>query len=347
MSNRNEGPVHSRFVFRLILGGFLLAGLGGGYFAWREGRGRAGDAGGGSVPLVRFCTNPGATTPQLPVWAAVQADAAGAMFRLHIETWREPGHLQASLLAGEGDIWLGHTEGFARARAQGAPVVLVAVTGWRKMSVVSFDPAVRSPRDLLDRSLPYAPKGSPAVPLLRSLLGAEADRVRFEPQENRQIAILLGQRKIQSALLPEPLVTTLLDTVPDLRLAFMVEEAYAERNRGLARLPWAGLAVHERILREHPERVAALVAGMREAVGRLNADLDAAATVLPAEFAETVAPAAVRSSLERDLILVEEAASVRDELRAYYELACPETFAAGSVWFEQGFLWESGVVSRP
>jgi hypothetical protein len=59
-----------------------------------------------------------------------------------------------------------------------------------------------------------------------------------------------------------------------------------------------------------------------------------------------VAPAAVRSSLERDLIQVEEAGRVRDELRAYYELACPETFAAGSDWFDQGFLWESGADAR-
>lgn len=341
VSNRNE---HSRFGFRLILGGFLLAGLAGGYVAWRESRDSAGawEAGSDAAPGVRFSTHPGATTPQLPIWAAVRADTAGRTFRLEVETWRQPGHLQTALQAGAGDFWLGHTEGFARARAQGAPVVLLAVTGWRKMSVVSFDPDLRSPRDLPGRSLPYAPKGSPAVPLLRNLLGSQADQVRFEPQENRQIAILLSQGKIQSALIPEPLVSTLLDSLPDLRLAFMVEEAYAERNRGQARIPWAGLAVHERVLREHPERVAALVAEMRRAVGRLNADLDAAVAVLPEAFAGTVAPAAVRSSLERDLILVEEAAAVRDELRAYFELACPETFAAGSAWFEQGFLWESG-----
>jgi len=295
---------------------------------------------GSAAPEARFCTNPGATTPQLPIWAAVQDDTAGATFRLRTETWRQPTQLQAALLAGEGDFWLGHTEGFARARALGAPVVLVAVTGWRKMSVVSFDAAVVTPADLLDRTLPYAPKGSPAVPLLRSLLGAEAERVAFEPLDGKQIAMLLAQHKIDSALLPEPLVSTMLAKLPDLHLSFLLEDAYASRNQGRARIPWAGLAVNERLLQVYPERVAALVAAMHTAAGRLNVDLDAAVKVLPPEFADTVSPAAVRASLDRDLILVEDAAVVRDELRTYLELAAPEAFAEGGAWFDQGFLWD-------
>jgi len=336
-------------MFRLILAVFLLAAVVGGILAFRESRdlARPGTTGNTSVPEVRFCTNPGATTPQLPIWAAVQADTAGTTFRLRTEIWRQPAQLQAALLAGEGDLWLGHTEGFARARAHGAPVVLVAVTGWRKMSVVSFDPAVHGPADFLDRALPYAPKGSPAVPLLRSLLGVDADRVRFEPQENKQIAMLLTQHQIQSALLPEPLVSVMLGKLPDLRVAFLVEEAYAARNQGRARIPWAGLAVHERIVREYPERVAALVVAMRAAVAGLNADLDAAVTVLPAAFADTVAPEVVRASLARDLILVEDAASARDELRTYLEFAAPEAFAEDANWFDDGFLWTGKSLGNP
>jgi NitT/TauT family transport system substrate-binding protein len=209
------------------------------------------------------------------------------------------------------------------------------------MSVVSFDTTVSSPRDLLDSSLPYAPKGSPAVPLLRSLLGGAADRVEFEPYAPKQLALLLTQHRVRSALLPEPLVSTVLGKIPDLRLAFAVEDAYAERNRGRARVPWAGLAVHERIVREHPARLRALVAGMRRAAEELQANPDEASSVLPPEFADAVASDVFRASLARDRILVEDAASVRDEIRAYLELAAPDVFTSDSSWFQGDFLWSS------
>ncbi|MDD9301390.1 MAG: hypothetical protein HUK40_03205 [Desulfobacter sp.] len=34
-------------------------------------------------------------------------------------------------------MWLGHTQGFARAAARGAPVKLMLTTGWRKFYLVS------------------------------------------------------------------------------------------------------------------------------------------------------------------------------------------------------------------
>ena len=331
----------SRHISRVVLGLLLAAALAGGILAWRESRPKvARDRGDSStVPELRFCTNPGATTPQLPIWSAVRADAAGKTVRLKIETWRQPVQLQTALLAGEGDLWLGHIDGIARARAAGAPVVLLAVTGWRKMSVVSYDAKVSTPRDLLGRALPYAPKGSPAVALLRSLLGADADRVLFEPRAPKQLALLLTQRQVDSALLPEPLVSTLLGKLPDLRLAFDLEDAYGAHRQGPARIPWAGLAAHERVLREHPERLAALIAAMKEAATRLCADLDAAPTCLPKEFAAAVPRAALRASLDRDLILVKSADEVRDEIRAYLELAIPDAFTGQASWFDHGFLW--------
>jgi NitT/TauT family transport system substrate-binding protein len=220
-------------------------------------------------------------------------------------------------------------------------VVLLAVTGWRKMSVVSFDDTISSPQDFLDTTLPYAPKGSPAVPLFRSLLGKKAGRVEFEPYAPKQLALLLTQHKLRSALLPEPLVSTVLGKIPGLKLAFSLEDAYAERNHGRARIPWAGLAAHERIVREYPDRLRALFAGMRRAAEELQGHPDEAAAVLPPEFADAVASDVFRASLARDRILVEEAAAVQDEVRAYLELTAPDIFASDSSWFGRDFLWSS------
>jgi NitT/TauT family transport system substrate-binding protein len=331
----------SRLLPRIILVLFAVAALVGAILATREtgGASESIGPGGTEAPTLDFCTNPAATTPQLPIWAAVQGDAAGETFRLRIDEWRQPAQLQTALLAGKGDLWLGHIDGFARARAHGAPIVLLAVTGWRKMSVVSFDPAIGKPEDLLGKELPYAPKGSPAVPLLRSLLGREADSVRFEPQAPKQLALLLAQRKVDVALLPEPLVSSVLLKVPDLKLAFALEDAYAVRNQGRARIPWAGIAVHERIAMQYPERLRVLLDRMGEAAASLQAAPDRAGDVLPEAFADAVASEVFEASLRRDVILVEPAAAVRDELAAYLRLAAPELFAEDGSWFDQGFLW--------
>ena len=336
----------SRLSSRTILALFLVAALAGAFFAWRE-RPAVPASRRNGVPELRFHTNPEATTPQLALWAAVQQDHEGETVRLRTEIWRQPTQLQTALLAGKGDLWLGHIDGIARARARGAPVVLLAVTGWRKMSVVSYDASIVSPPDLLDRSLPYAPKGSPAVPLLRSLLGADAGRLRLEPHDPKQLALLLARRQAECALVPEPLASTLLGRLPDLRLAFALEDAYGDHGRGPRRIPWAGLAVHERVLAQHPERLGALLAAMRRATVRLNADLDAAPACLPKEFADAVPPAALRASLERDLILVEAAGDVRDEIRAYLALAAPDILAESAAWFENGFLWTPPAVPAP
>jgi NitT/TauT family transport system substrate-binding protein len=277
---------------------------------------------------VEVYTHAGATTPQIPLWGAFGGECAGR-FAPRTTLWKTAAHLQSVLLAGEGDLWVGHVDGFARARARGAPVVLLAVTGWRKFALVSADPAVSGFADFAGGVLPYAPTGCPSVPVLHAILGSAADRIEFRPYEPRQLALALIEGRERSALLPEPLVTVLLGRVDGLVVVTNVEDEYARISGGRARMPIAGIAVHEAFLRRHPDAVGALAAGILGAAARLADHPDAAPAVLPDAFAEVVDRGVVRASLMRDIILAEPAARVRPEIERYLRIVVPELDRTG------------------
>lgn len=293
--------------------------------------------------VLKFYTNPGATVPQIPFWQALHSGRFPG-FNIESHLWKTPDQLQSFLLAGTGDIWLGHIEGFARARARGGPVVLVAVTGWRKMSILTRDPAVHSVDDLWGKPLPFAPFGSPAVPALTALTPDGAQPPVFQPNEPRQLAARLAAGEISTVLLPEPLVTLVLRKNPDLRVLACLEDLHARRHGGPARLPWAGIAVHEQILREHPDFVTDLVSAMKEAAAGLRDNPRLAASALPGEFSEFIPADVVAASLERDIILVESACDVVPELREFLGLVTPELRnEKGEIpILESAFIWIPG-----
>ncbi|NLF19536.1 MAG: hypothetical protein GX595_20090 [Lentisphaerae bacterium] len=324
---------------RLTLALLAVAVLAGGLLTWRAARsGPAGVTPTGAAPPLRLYVNPGTTTPQIPLWAAVRAGRLESVFAVQSQLWKTTDHLQGLLLAGAGDAWIGHIDGFARARQRGAPVVLLAVTGWRKFALVSTDPAITGLDDFRQRSLPYAPFGSPAVDIVRAILPETAAAITFDPHEPRQLALKVLQGKAHSALLPEPLVTTMLQQVPALRVVVQLEDEYARRRGGAARLPIAGLAVHARLVQADPERVEALLQAVLAAGAEMAADPEHAAEVLPPEFAEFVPREVVRQSLARDVILAHAARDVAAEIESYLRIVTPELFADGA-GLDPAFLW--------
>ena len=327
---------------RIVLFVLILAMAAGGVFSLLESRGdRSGEGAAGTSLRAVLYTNPGATTPQIPLWAAFREGGLETVFDLDVKEWRSAGQLQSLLLAGKGDIWVGHVDGFARARHLGAPVVLVAVTGWRKMSIVSTDPAVSGVDSFLGGVLPFAPVGSPAVTILEALLGDRGGEIRFDPHEPKQLALKMVRGDAESALLPEPLVTVLLGKIKSLRVVCNLEDLYATLSGGKARMPLAGIAVHERLTTAEPERVSALLSMMKTAAAQLERTPEKAPEMLPEAYAEFVPRDVVRASLARDLILVEGAWEVREEVVRYLSVVAPELgLEAGmTAEFEDAFFW--------
>ncbi|MDR1934219.1 MAG: hypothetical protein LBS49_01260 [Candidatus Accumulibacter sp.] len=279
-----------------------------------------------------------ATTPQIPLWSAIRSGWS-AEYALEVEYWKTLDDLRGVMLAGKGDLWVGHLEGFAQAARRGAPVTLLAVTGWKKFYFVAAagDAAAQSlsldldslAQALRDRGEPLAvaPQDSPAIAILEDMgrRGGPAFAVAAMPPQQLMLEMLRGSRRF--ALLPEPLVSALLAKAPGLRVAASLEEEFARRFGGPGTLPLAGIAVRTGFAEENPELVRELVSAMQAAAARLAANPEAAAGVLPERVREAIGQDVLMNSLSRDLIHVLPAASARNEILSFLRIVLPESYA--------------------
>ncbi|WP_300668615.1 ABC transporter substrate-binding protein [Desulfoluna sp.] len=275
------------------------------------------------LPTLTFYTSGLATTPQLPLWYAARKGNLLSHCNLEVKVWKTIDDLRGNVLAGKGDLWLGQTHGFVQAARRGAPVKLLAVTAWRKFYLVSTDETRLHFADYQGETLSYAPTGSPAVPILQSIL--KSDRpIRFKPGQGRQLAMLLMKGKITAALVPEPMVSILTMKVPGLKVGENVETLYGNVRQSKPRMPIAGLAIHTKLLTQHPGLAEAILDELKKAGEALAQHPEDGAAVLPEAFTRFVTPELVTASLKRDAILVERAREVQSELKAYLDVILPD-----------------------
>lgn len=302
----------------LLLLLLLLFTGGGGYLAWH---GTSADelvfGTRPDLPTLTFYTTGLATTPQLPFWSAVRNGKLLEFCNLRVRTWKSTDDLRGLLLAGKGDLWLGHIEGFYQARNAGAPVQILTVSGWKKFYLLSRDPAIDKLADLNGRDLPYAPVGSPAVPILKAVATAAEKDIRYQPFEPKQLAMVLLRGDVDTVLAPEPLVTVLLAKVDGLRIVTSIEELYGRRTASPGRLPLAGLAINRHTAEKRPDVASKLVEELLAASRRLEIDPEEGINARPETFARIVPRATVRQSLSRDLLLTKPAYTIPAEIRAY------------------------------
>lgn len=279
-------------------------------------------------PHLIFAANPSATSPQLP-WLAAQADGSlGAIITTERQDWQNQQQLLSSLLAGKGDIWLGHCEGFARARNAGAPIRILAISGWRKWAIIargkgqSLPELLRSDQPFM---LPAAPPASPGEMLLEHLLAVDGIVLRAEPNEPRQLMLKLLGGRVDMALLPEPMLSAMLAKDPSLSIVTSIEELYSKRHGGKQRVPWAGFAIHENLIRSQPDLPAKLVAVLTTAATRLaSSSHEQIAAVWPDELCEHVPRDMLLTALPRELILVERACDVEEEIKSFLAIVNPD-----------------------
>jgi NitT/TauT family transport system substrate-binding protein len=331
------GPFPRRVLLVLLVAGFLaVPGV------WHLLRGAAdsplvfGDD--PNLPTLTLFTSAMATTPQLAFWAAVQAGDIQKLCNLRVMIWKNLDDLRGVLLAGKGDLWLGHTEGFAQAHAANAPVRLLYISAWRKFYLVSTDPSVTSFADMRGRKLAYAPVGSSAVPILKGLL--EGVDIDFTPHEPQQLAMMMISGRSDTALVPEPLVSGLLHAMPDLRVVESVEDLYGRRSRHPARMPIVGMAVNADTLEQHPEIVQGIVSAVLRHSPRVRDEPGIGIAALPEPFGAFTSKELVHASLERDIILDLPASEVRDEIKTYLDFVMP-----GRRFDLDGLIWNSPIAT--
>ncbi|MUM77747.1 hypothetical protein GKC30_08880 [Pseudodesulfovibrio sp. F-1] len=295
----------------------------------------------GGRTILAVHTSGQATTPQMPLWLALAKGELG--FEPDIRYWKNLDDLRGSLLAGQGDIWVGHIDGFAQAALRGAPVRLVCVTGWKKFffltsraDIASFEDILRLPAHT---EIASAPPHSPAVAVLRALEGAGLPRFNYAQHEAGQLSLKAMRGDADLLLLPEPLVTALLAKMPELRVVASVEEEYGRLTGGEPLLPIAGIAVNTATLARHPGLDRLLEEALRRQEPALLINPEEGLAALPAEFDQFIDPEIVRASLARDVIRVRSAAESEAMIRDYLGMVFPESVGPdGVIALPEGFF---------
>lgn len=285
-----------------------------------------------AAPLVIY-TASAATTAQAPLWGAM-ADGWGRDVGLDVRFWKDLDDLRGVILAGKGDVWVGHLDGFAQAARRGAPITLIAVTAWaEKFQFLTLDAEATSPAALSERmaalgeTLAVTPQGSPALAILDAARAEGGPAFRTLPMPPQQIGLGLGRGTIRHLMVPDPLAAALIAKFPALRRA----GSLADLNPGWAgRLPMAGVAVRSALIAEKPGLIADLTARMSSWSERNRNDAAAIVAALPQSTRDEIGVVPLTASLRFDPLRTRDAASARDDIvRALAILDGPYPLATG------------------
>jgi len=143
-----------------------------------------------SLPTLDIYTSGGATTPQLALFAAIREGDFRNLFNFRIHLWKNPDDLLTNVMAGKGDIWIGHTDGFAMARMNGAPVQMIVFTSFHKFYIISSAKISRW-EELAGSRAAYAPPGSPAFALMQRVIKTASVNLILEPYQGRELELLM------------------------------------------------------------------------------------------------------------------------------------------------------------
>ncbi|MDR2442299.1 MAG: hypothetical protein LBE31_02110 [Deltaproteobacteria bacterium] len=295
-----------------------------------------------------------ATTAQLPLLEAFKAGWPGDGRQIKLEYWKNLDDLRSLVLAGKGDIWVGHLEGLARAASRGAPVSLVAVTVWRKFYFVSKplpltagapDRFPESTSELLDfilannEAIGSAPQNSPGGSLLKKLGGPNLVIEALPPQ---QLILDLVQGRRRVGLLPEPMATVAAERDPSIKIIGSLEEQYAQRLGGPSEIPQAGVAVNLNLAQNESELVGQLVKLIEEGAQKAaSLSPQEAALLLPPETLKAIGENVVAMSLTREPIIARSAESSRDEIEAFLKIAAPDIYEPGNATLPESFFFKA------
>lgn len=274
--------------------------------------------------------NPTATTPVLPLYALKRTD-------MEFREWNSTMAFQSLLLSGDGEIWVGHLEGFARAYAHGAPLRLLAVTGWRKWQILSKRAKAEFPKDFQVDGIAFAPSEGAGLFLLKALLREQGVDMEVRPMEMRVALLKALDGRLDSLMLPEPFATTLMAKDAGFRRIGSLEEYYGRCRNRADEVPWAGIAVNSKWADSHPEEVDGILADIVEN-GSLLSGMKASdiAEFWPSEKAEStgISREAVASALEYDKVKVVAAEDMVEDIREFLQVIVPDAP------MEEGMLWK-------
>ena len=252
---------------------------------------------------------------------ALEASAPGASFRL----WRDTDELRAAIVSGRTSLFTTPTHVPANLANRGMPLKLLAILSMGHLFVVSGDAGITSFKDLAGKELVGFFKNDMPDLVFRSIakghgMDPDKDMTITYVRTPMEAAQMLAAGRATTAILSEPPATAAIMMAKKegriLNRAVSLQEEWKQQHNGLG-LPMAGIAVHERLIEESPELLAALGAGLPGARDWVMANKAEAGAL--AEQKMDVKAHMFASALDHFNVVAEGAASLKPGLVAFYE----------------------------
>ncbi len=293
-----------------------------------------------TLPWLTLHSNALATGPQLALWQAIEQGRILQRCNVRVKLWKTLNELEKNLLAGDADLWIGHTDIFVGAATKGAPVQLLLTTAWRKFYLVSSDRNALHFNDFIGKNLAVSPPGSPAVPILKSLGNGKLSDISFTFEPPQRVLKKLITGKISAALLPEPLVTKALTANPRLMVGENVAELYARQTGQQRGMPIAGIAVHQKTAKKYPEIIRWIADETMRQAKTLAREPHQGITNFPNEFQQVMPRNLIEKSLTRERLDAAYSHAIRPEIMEYtrrISSACdkPQTALPKNLFWKQ------------
>ncbi|MDR3375881.1 MAG: ABC transporter substrate-binding protein [Ancalomicrobiaceae bacterium] len=258
--------------------------------------------------------------------------APGATYRL----WRTTDDLRAGIVSGRSRLFTTPCHVPANLAARGMPIRFLCLLGLGHLSIVTADETIRSFADLAGKPVLGFFKNDMPDLIFRALakmegLNPDKNMAMTYVQTPMEAAQLLAAGQAQTAILSEPPATSAIMMAGmqgrTLRRAFDLNEVWG-RHKGKARIPMAGIAIHQSLIDDSPEVLAALKAGLIPARDRVVADPGAAAKL--AERTMQMRAPVFEKAFPHLRIDVISAKAAKDELIGFYsELLALDPAAIG------------------
>jgi len=252
---------------------------------------------------------------------ALDQVAPGVSFRL----WRDTDELRAAIVSGRSSLFTTPTHVPANLANRGLPLKLFAILSMGHLFVVSGDESIKSFKDLAGKSLVGFFKNDMPDLVFRSIakgygMDPDKDMTITYVRTPMEAAQMLAAGRATTAILSEPPATAAIMMAKKegrvLNRAISLQEDWKAQHKGLG-LPMAGIAVHERLIEQSPELIAALGAGLPGARDWVMANKPEAGQL--AEQKMDVKAHMFANALDHFNVVAEPAAKQKAGLIAFYE----------------------------
>ncbi|MFT4006975.1 MAG: ABC transporter substrate-binding protein [Lacrimispora sp.] len=241
-----------------------------------------------------------ASPPTLPILRMKESKALGENVELKLDIWSEPETLIAMTQDGAHDMFAFPLTVVSTLYNKGVGIRLMNVNTWGVTYFITSDPEFKTWTDLKGKTL-YVPLQSSPPDALSQYFLSEAGLtvgtdVNIVYGSSSEIASLLGSGEAEYGVMLEPLVTKILQSNENLRIAFSFEEEWQRANHTDTKIPNAGFGAAQKFIDENPELTAQFQKSYEEAIKWVNENPAEAGVLaekylgLPAKVVEKAIP---------------------------------------------------------